>query len=91
MKLLSGWRPYVIAFVLIGALLALYFAVRSSNDRFGDPDEIEQIKSSTDCGELQRISDQALNDMADHRSDRSFDQAVGYSNAASDRMKQLNC
>jgi anti-sigma-K factor RskA len=88
-KLLIGWRPYVIAAVAICALAVLYFTMRAQDDRFGDPAVLEQIKTSTDCDELRTWSDAVL--VADSQDDAAFDKAVGYSNAANDRMKELNC
>jgi hypothetical protein len=88
-KLLIGWRPYVIAAVVIALLLAVYLIAQSRNDRFGDSSTLDQIKSSTDCDELQQWADAVL--ATDPDSGRAFDQAVGYSNAANDRMKEIGC
>lgn len=92
-KLLIGWRPYALAVVVICALTVVFVVAQqaATGDRFGDPDRIAQINSSTDCGELRRISDDALQTMATNPSDEEFDQAVGYSNAANDRLDELNC
>lgn len=91
MNLLTGWRPYVIAAVVICALLVLFLAVNASyeRDRFGDPAVLEQIRSSTDCEELKGWEDDFLT--VDPDREASYNKAVGYSNAASDRMDEIGC
>lgn len=91
-KLLVGWRPYVIAAVVLCALAVAVFAfvVNRHDDRFGDQAELDRI-NSMNCGELQQEADKALQVMASNPSDEEFDRAVGYSNAANDRMAELGC
>lgn len=90
-KLLVGWRPYVIAVVVLGAIAVAVFygTLHRNDDRFGDPSTLSQIKSSTDCDALRDWSDAVLT--ADPDDNEAFDKAVGYSNAANDRMKQIGC
>lgn len=78
----------VVAVVVLGAIG--YLVLRGS-DRFGDSDTLSQISSSTDCDELHDISDEAEQDIAANRNQREFEQAVGYFNAANDRIKELGC
>ena len=78
----------IVAVIALGGAYA-YWTFHRNDDRFGDPEVLEQIKSSTDCDKLKRWADGIL--VADSDNQRKFDQAVGYSNAANDRMKDLDC
>lgn len=84
----KGVLVSIAAVVGIGVLaLVITLFVNPSGNRFGDPDELHRIQSSTDCVELRHIADDVLTPQDGAAADR----AVGYANAASDRMKELGC
>lgn len=82
------------AVVLVVALAAAgvgYWAFHRGDDRFGDPQVLEQIKKTTDCDQLQKTADEALAAQSETRDGDEFNRSVGYYNAATDRMDQLSC
>lgn len=87
MKRWQIWAVIAVLFALGGAYG--YYVIHRNDDRFGNPAVLEEIKSSTDCEELQDWSDRPLT--VDPGDDEAFDRAVGYSNAADDRMKEIGC
>lgn len=84
---------------LVGGMAVLLMAGCSVDDRFGDPDVLEQIQSLTNCDELQQWADIYLRTITGEWGDAppgahasmTDDQAVGYANAASDRMDEIGC
>lgn len=73
------------------AVIALLVALTTGpSHRFGDPKVLDRIATMT-CLEAQQAADQAMADMNANRSKDEFDQAVGYSNAANDRLDELHC
>lgn len=87
---MKRWGIWLVVGVVVVGLAIGYLVLRGS-DRFGDSGTLAQIETSTDCDELHNISDDAQQDMAANRSQEEFDQAVGYFNAANDRIKELGC
>lgn len=86
----TGWLVAGALAVAVAIFLALQFA-RSHDDRFGDPAVLDQIENSN-CGELRQWSEEDLRVLADpDHTDEELDQALGYANAANDRMEELGC
>jgi hypothetical protein len=86
MKRWQIWAVIAVLFALGGAYG--YYQLHRNDDRFGDPAVLEQIEHAN-CGELREWSDAVLR--VDPNDKEAFDNAVGYSNAANDRMDELHC
>ena len=88
-RLLTGWRPYVLAAVVIGFLFALILTLQQPGTRLSDSarQEIEQAN----CGQLRDMAENTVLRLdRDSTSDETL-RAIEYENAAQDRMDELGC
>ena len=76
---------------LVVGVVVLVIALNRPDDRFGDPEVLEQIEDAN-CGELREWSDEFLRVAADpDHTDEELNRAVRYSNVADERMAELDC
>lgn len=91
---LTARRSFRLATIvsMLTALLAGCGNTSSTNDRSGDPDVYARIAALTDCDELQREFDTAM-DNADARPARDplGEIAESYGEAADGRMREIGC